>query len=337
MVVRRGAVAIAVATMWWPAQAGADPPGPTDYRTEVVAVTPATDAISVGVVGGDAFLTLTVEHGVEVEVVGYRGEPYLRFGADGSVFENRRSPTYAANRSRYGADVPAELTPRSTPEWVSVAGDGSYAWHDHRAHWMSTSRPPARQPGDVVLEAVVPVTVDGTATSIRIRSTWLPRPSRWPPVLGAAVGAAAALVTLRSRRRSAAVLAVVAAAAATAGWWRYSSVPAETGPSALMWALPSIAAVAALASLRLAGRIVDAFALLAGLELALWSWQGAGGLGRAIVPTDAPGWFDRAVVGGVAAVAVIVTVDRTMALVGAAPSGSSDGGSGTRAATRATS
>ena len=87
--------------------AHADPAVPTDFATEVVGIEPATPTIDVGVVGGDSFVELTVEPGTAVVVLGYWGEPYLRFNSDGTVEENRRSPTVAENESRYGRVVVA--------------------------------------------------------------------------------------------------------------------------------------------------------------------------------------------------------------------------------------
>ena len=78
--------------------AHADPAVPTDYATEIVGIEPATPSIDVGVVGGDSFVELTVERGTDVVVLGYWGEPYLRFNSDGTVDENRRSPTVAENK-----------------------------------------------------------------------------------------------------------------------------------------------------------------------------------------------------------------------------------------------
>ena len=69
----------------------ADAAGPTDFRSEVLSVTPATDAITVSIEGGDAFVRVVVEPGHEVIVPGYEGEPYLRISADGTVEENLRS------------------------------------------------------------------------------------------------------------------------------------------------------------------------------------------------------------------------------------------------------
>jgi hypothetical protein len=92
----------------------ADPAGPTDYRSEVVAVEPPTPTIEVGIIGGDSFVELTVASGTEVVVLGYQGEENLWFRADGTVWENRNSPSTYLNEDRLGGgEIPA--TPAPTP------------------------------------------------------------------------------------------------------------------------------------------------------------------------------------------------------------------------------
>ena len=50
--------------------AAADPDGPTDYETIVVAVEPAAEGVTATVIGGDSFVMLTVTPGVSVDVIG---------------------------------------------------------------------------------------------------------------------------------------------------------------------------------------------------------------------------------------------------------------------------
>ena len=78
-----------------------------------------------------------------VMVMGYQDEPYLRFRADGVVLENQRSPTTYLNQSRYGTTAPSGADPALPPDWLPVGQNGRYAWHDHRAHWMSQEPPAA--------------------------------------------------------------------------------------------------------------------------------------------------------------------------------------------------
>jgi len=94
---RRTLVGVALGVSVLVASAGpaaADPVGPTNYRSDVTAVTPASDGVDVDVLGGDAFLRVTVAPGHEVLVPGYDTDedaaPYLRFRGDGTVEVNTR-------------------------------------------------------------------------------------------------------------------------------------------------------------------------------------------------------------------------------------------------------
>ena len=120
--IRAAVVAIGALALFVPAGvAHADPAVPTDFATEVVGIEPATPTIHVGVVGGDSFVELTVERGTDVVVLGYWGEPYLRFNRDGSVEENQRSPTVAENASRFGGSSPASGSGAGAEsEWAEV-------------------------------------------------------------------------------------------------------------------------------------------------------------------------------------------------------------------------
>lgn len=312
-------VAMAVLIVATASPAAADPPGPTDYQTDIVAVEPETPAITVESIGGDSFIRLTVEPGHRVDVVGYRGEPYLRFGADGVVEQNDNSPSRWLNDERYGTvEPPATATAQAEPNWVVVANDGSYSWHDHRTHWMNEQKPPGADAGDVVLEAVVPLVVDGVDVDVAVRSTLLAGPSPLVPVAGAVAGLASVLVGRRFGRLAGASLAVGvwAVLAAIVGALAFLAVPGETEPSRLWWLLPIIAiGVLALAlALRARNTAWEIWSVLvaaAGVELLLWSWQRRLAISRAFIPTDAPFWLDRFVVAGTAAAgtaAVLVVV-----------------------------
>ena len=297
-----------------PVPAFADPAGPTDYRTEVVSIEPASPNIDVQILGGDAFVEVTAEPGTDVVVMGYGGEPYLWFQPDGAVLENQNSPATAMNTSRDGA-MPAgahEASADAEPDWKQIASDHRWAWHDHRAHWMQATRPTGASPGDQILEGVIPLEVDGTAVEVSVVSRWEPAPSALPMWLGGLFGllcAVAAFVCRRRRYPTTPWMVPPAVLALVAGLWQYLSLPAATAPPTVWWLLPAIAVTCALGGLLAefarARFWADAAMLVVGVELAVWGWIKRDGLSAALIPSGAPGWLDRfavssALVGGVA-------------------------------------
>jgi hypothetical protein len=278
----------------------ADPAGPTDYRSEIVAVEPPTPTIEVGIIGGDSFVELTAVPGTEVVVLGYQGEENLWFRADGTVWENRNSPSTYLNEDRLaGGEIPAHATADAEPDWRQVAADGNFAWHDHRAHWMQEARPFGLGPGDQILESVIPLVVDGADVEVTVISTWEAAPSPVPAIAGLVAGVALGAVAWRLRR-SKLVLGVAAPAVLlvlVVGVWQFRSLPPETEPRLVWWVLPGIAvvssAVGLVAAWRGASFVADAAMLLVGVELAVWGFVKRDGLSAAIVPTDAPQALDR--------------------------------------------
>lgn len=308
------------------APAAADPAGPTDYDTEITAIEPVVDGVELRMIGGDSFLELDNSGGREIEVVGYDGEPYLLFEPDGRVLENQRSPSKFLNDDRFAeTEIPPEADADADPDWREVAGDGTYAWHDHRTHWMNQARPPGREPGDQILEAVVPLLVDDTTVAVTVRSFWLPAPSPLPAVGAALLGASvAAVVAFAARRRSerwwwsASLAAVAALLAAAVGLVAYRSVPAETEPSLGLWLLPVVALASAGVAVLVRRRsavLGDGLLLLAALELVAWAWTRRDAVSAAIIPTDAPFALDRASITFAAAVGVVVAAGRVLALL----------------------
>ncbi|MCP3994094.1 MAG: hypothetical protein GY722_03375 [bacterium] len=318
---RRVAIAAVLAALWMVtgvAAAAADPPGPTEYLSEVTEIDPAVPGIAVEIVGGDSFVVLSVDRGVVVDVVGYAGEPYLRFLADGTVEENRLSPSKYLNEGRYAiSEQPDDADVDADPEWVVVAEDGSFAWHDHRTHWMNDMPPPGRGPGDQVAEGVVPLMVNGDEVDVTVISVWQHPPSSLPVVLGFTLGLFMSYAVVR--RRGKLIVGVVlslALAATIVGGVAYLSVPTETAASWSLWVFPvTSAALAGLVALGRGGSDVSrrrTLLLIAALELVGWGVAHWGWLWPAVLPTALPFWIDRFVastvlVGAIgAAVAVIV-------------------------------
>jgi hypothetical protein len=74
--------------------------------------------------------------------VAYDGGPYAQILANGTVRVNRDSPAYYLNQSFVGTgSVPASASATAPPDWVTVAHNGTYIWHDHRIHYLSPEVP----------------------------------------------------------------------------------------------------------------------------------------------------------------------------------------------------
>jgi hypothetical protein len=141
--VRRAALLAAVALATFVPPAAAHGGGGSAYRSAVTRVSPATPGLTAQVVQGDDQLAVTNETGKVVVVLGYEGEPYLRFAAGGGVDLNVRSPAATLNINRYGhVQLPPNADAKAEPQWLRIRAGSSYTWHDHRIHWMSTIDPP---------------------------------------------------------------------------------------------------------------------------------------------------------------------------------------------------
>jgi hypothetical protein len=293
------ALALGAATLVLGASpAAADPPRPTDFRSTVTAVAPDADAVDARVVGGDAFLELEVADGHEVVVRGYGDEPYLRFRPDGTVERNRHSEATYLNDDRQGSvSLPAEADNTVPPEWDAVAHDGTYAWHDHRIHWMGGSTPPGAERGEVVQRWTVALEVDGTPTEVRGELVMVEDVSPLPWLALAVVAGAAVVLAGRRRPALAATVAVLVAAGAAlvAGGGEYAAAPAGSGADPLLVAVPATGLVAAIVALALRRRAGGAAAALAAAAAVLgWCVLRASVLWTPVLPTDLPFALDRA-------------------------------------------
>lgn len=302
-----GIVGIGVAL--GPAQAAAaDPPRPTNYRSTITAATSELpEGVTVQVVGGDAFLELRVRDGHEVIVPDYPGSdgeavaPYLRFRADGTVERNRRAAATAANETRYGA---ADTTPdpSADPDWEVVATNGTYAWHDHRIHWMSPNEPRAVDDGGRVDLGgpggawEVPIVVDGTPITIIGELVLIDPPSPLAWVV-AGVLAAAATIALGARwglSAASAIAVAVSSAAVGVGWATWASAPDDVGASLIPVVVPAAALVASVVGCWGPDRSRLVASAAAAAALVGWSLTRTAVLTRAVLPTTLPFGLDRA-------------------------------------------
>lgn len=307
------ALVAAAGIVAFPGVVHADPAGPTDYETTIVSIVPTTDVIEIGVEGGDAFLTIAVEPGHDVVVLGYEGEPYLRIGPDGVVEQNRRSYATYYNEERYGrTDVPDIVDNDAAPDWERIGDGGIWAWHDHRAHWMGSEPPIGLDPGESLPTQIVPIVVDGVDVAVEVRVTLMESPSLVPVVFGAIIGLAlATLGIVLGPASTGLVMLLLGAGALVAGVAQYTSLPSETGPMPAWWLLPAIAVVAIIVAIATYGR--SRFALLgltalAAAQTLVWAFQRRSGLTRAILPTDLPAGFDRFVTASVLAGSLAVLI-----------------------------
>src|SRR5581483_8725164 len=109
---------------------------PTDYRSEILAVTPTWAGVSVRLLDLGNRVELVNTGPTDVVVLGYQGEPYLRVGPSG-VFENRRSPSVALNKvtattsaSTTTTVPPANAAAVGPPSWRRTGGGHSVRWRD---------------------------------------------------------------------------------------------------------------------------------------------------------------------------------------------------------------
>jgi hypothetical protein len=313
MAAGRWLVAAAVgATILMPSPALADPAGPTDFRTVVTSVKPDSDVISITIEGGDAFVRLVVQSGHEVIVFGYGGEPYVRVNADGTVEENQISPATFYNQSRYGGDVPSDVTIEAAlqqpPRWRQVGSGGTWAWHDHRAHLMSSQPLIGMEPGDQLGPEAIELVVDGKPVTVELVTTLQAPPSRWPVMVGLVVGLVAGVLAFATTRRSCVVAGVAAGSSLVVGAAQFVSLPVETGPLVTWWLLPTLALAASLGAAWTSALWRAALVALAGLQLLVWAVPRRHVLTRAVLPTDLPYWVDRAITAAVipAAIALVV-------------------------------
>ncbi len=245
----------------------------TNFRSEITAA-PELQGVTWQVHGADEYLAVTNTTDAELVVEGYDGEPYLRIGPDG-VFANQASAATYLNADRHAevGPLPSGVGANEPPRWEKVAQSPSYAWHDHRIHFMGIGVPPAvTDPGTetLVQSWTVPFTLGDRATQVSGELRWVPGPTPWPWIAGALILTAPAALGLARRSDTG------------AGW-----VPALARPAAVVLgavalvnlthlvddvlAVPQPAATKALAAAQTA--------LFVGIALfgALRGWQGRDG------------------------------------------------------------
>ncbi len=123
----------------WPTAAGAHSSDPR-IVTSVEQVTPRLPAdVVIEVRAGIASQLIAANPtAVPLEVLGRRGEPFLRLSSAG-VEANVASPDFYETSNPNGslAGVPTSVRDSSVesgPRWVRISGGNSWGWYDHRLH-----------------------------------------------------------------------------------------------------------------------------------------------------------------------------------------------------------
>jgi hypothetical protein len=250
----------------------------SNYRTDILDVTPPVPGLTVHVLEAGNQLELTNHSGQEVVVLGYRSEPYLRVGPTG-VSENRRSPSAYANRfATAPSRIPADLDPAAPPRWRRIKKAPEAVWHDHRSHWSGPDPPTVTADRGhrqvIVRNWQIPLRLGQRTALIQGDIVWVPGPAPWPWVLLALVAFGVALAAGWRRQLALLALLVGVAVAAdaihTVGAFATSTAPVLAKVYAALISVSGwVAAVVAVWQLRRgrleAGRIL---LLLAGTFLA---------------------------------------------------------------------
>jgi hypothetical protein len=210
--IRPHAVAAALLAVLAAAPAALAHQGNPNYLSQVDAISPPTDGVTVEVLNRDDRLVLHNTSTEDVVVEGYDEEPYARVRADGTVEVNTRSPAYYLNDDRFAdVDVPEGIDGSGAPEWKEVGDTGRFEWHDHRAHWMGKTTPPQVKDESVrtkVFDWKVPLEIGGAPGTISGTLFWTPLPGGGPPLAAIFAGAGfliaccIVVAVVRHRRRS---------------------------------------------------------------------------------------------------------------------------------------
>lgn len=184
--------------------------GNPNYRSVIDEVTPKVSGVSFQVLDYDSYFQLLDQHGHEVVIYGYEGEPYARILKNGTVQVNQRSPATYLNDNRFAeVTVPPIANAKAPPRWKTFDDSGTFIWHDHRMHYMSTSLPPQvkdKSKKTKIFDYEIPFRVDGRKGAIHGTLYWVggANTSKAPFIVaGIAIvllGGALVLVVRRRRR-----------------------------------------------------------------------------------------------------------------------------------------
>lgn len=163
----------------------------SNFAGRITSITPTMAGVSVQIIDNGERLRIANTSDRTVIVYGYdhragtTRDAYMKVNKDG-VWVNERSGATFLNATLYGTSVPPSAPePDAAPDWRQVRDTGSYEWHDHRAHWMSTTLPPVvaaapDQPHVVIDGWQLDLRYGDTDVTLTGRLDWVPPPSTVP-------------------------------------------------------------------------------------------------------------------------------------------------------------
>jgi hypothetical protein len=160
---------------------------PTNYQSQILAVSPEEKGLSLRLLDLGNKVQLTNTGAEDVTVGGYDGEPYLRVGPAG-VFENRHSPAVFLNQTTPPAKLPSIADAKAPPDWRKTSSGHSVRWKDRRTRWEGADPPAVRaEPGarHLVARWTIPMRAVSTPVVATGSITWVPGPSAVPWLLTA--------------------------------------------------------------------------------------------------------------------------------------------------------
>ena len=181
-----------------------------DYEARLARAVIA-DGVEARVIDGNRKLELKVRAPHTALVLGYGGEPFLRFAPSG-VWVNERSLTAVTNRLTREGSTPA-LDKTAPPRWRALSRSNRFAWHDHRLALVPGSMARTGRVGTWS----IPVTIDGQPLRIEGGLWHHTGPPLWPwPILLVAATCTGVFLAVRgaARTRRAAAYTCVAVAGA---------------------------------------------------------------------------------------------------------------------------
>lgn len=202
------AIGAAIATT----PASAHTMGP-DFSSVFRGISPAIPGVSVRIEEDGARIALVNHSDRSLVILGYQGEPYIRFRPGGIVERNSRSVTTSLHQAAAGSPLLAAsaFDDRGVPaRWTIVGRHGRFSWHDQRIQWVGSDRP--ANVTDVnrrtrISDWSIPMRIESRATAIRGTLFWIGRPKpapSWPLLafVGTVVAAGISSMLLNRRHRA---------------------------------------------------------------------------------------------------------------------------------------